>query len=307
MARNEKADFIYFLGEMLELSPPSYIFQKGDALVIPNSGISVLYGKPGVGKSFIALDIAFQIALSGKPTLYICSEGGFDYGRRCKSWLVHNERYNNSDIANIPIFFIPFHFPRLYAFDTVAPVIEASKHMKIEFAVIDTLNRVSRGADENNANDMEVMLDNAEKIAPSVLLVHHTNRSGKDYRGSSAIEGNCTAMLELREERSGDLRLGCVKNKYGPEFKPLHFQLIQVEESLVAIDSKNAAMPGNAQKITAAIQEHFGEATRQQILDISNVPVGSFNKSIQWLITAGMVVEHNGVYKINGIGGFDGS
>jgi RecA-family ATPase len=72
---------VYTVAELLDLKPPSWLI----ADTVPEQGLIALYGAPGDGKSFIALDMALCVA-AGIPwqghdtqkayVVYVSAEGG---------------------------------------------------------------------------------------------------------------------------------------------------------------------------------------------------------------------------------------
>jgi hypothetical protein len=75
--------------------------------------------------------------------------------------------------------------------------------------IIDTLNRASVGADENNGRDMGEIIDAAKmlqtRLGGAVLLIHHSGKDQtKGLRGHSSLNAALDAALEVRRE--GDRR-----------------------------------------------------------------------------------------------------
>ena len=75
------------LQELRQLRPPEFLV--GD--LIPQGGLSVLYGPPGEGKTFLALDMAMCAstgrpwhgkAVASAPIVYISAEGGAGMAKR---------------------------------------------------------------------------------------------------------------------------------------------------------------------------------------------------------------------------------
>ena len=94
-------DLFEFVGaDYLRNMPPiDWVIGDGDSGIITQHGLSVMYGAPGAGKSFVALDMALSISTGtpwqGIPTrqgkvLYIAGEGVGGLGKRLKAWEAHN-------------------------------------------------------------------------------------------------------------------------------------------------------------------------------------------------------------------------
>src|SRR5687767_4450607 len=73
------------------LPPPQWLIDS----VVPTRSLCLLYGSPGAGKTFVALDWAFAVA-SGTawqgravrpgPAIYVLAEGSAGLPRRVRAW-----------------------------------------------------------------------------------------------------------------------------------------------------------------------------------------------------------------------------
>ena len=69
---------------------PPVAWTWSDGVEIPATlGVTLLYGPTGSGKSFVALDYAFQIAQTG-PVVYVAAEGAAGYAARVLAWRKHH-------------------------------------------------------------------------------------------------------------------------------------------------------------------------------------------------------------------------
>ena len=75
-------------------------------------GFAVLYGAPGIGKSFMSIDIALSVAYGttwhDKVTkqgavLYIAAEGVGGLGKRVKAWQAHYDTHGVTDFHVLPM------------------------------------------------------------------------------------------------------------------------------------------------------------------------------------------------------------
>jgi KaiC/GvpD/RAD55 family RecA-like ATPase len=207
---------------------------------IPKQSISMIYGESGVGKSFIALDMACSIA-SGKlwqniktskgTVVYLAGEGNYGIRQRIASWCIKN---GVSDLDNLLISNKPLD---LDAPNSAIKVIEAIRELSdgpIGILYVDTLNNHMSG-DENSARDTRTMINNCKIIGAAlgctVVFVHHTglNDSSKGRaRGSSAWKGSLDSSL-LISRASGDvIKVSCEKMKDSQEPLPLFGTLAYV-------------------------------------------------------------------------------
>lgn len=219
----------YSTSELISLPPPSWLIEK----ILPVGGLVGLYGRPGAGKSFIALDMALCVA-TGLPwhgyktkaevdfVLYISAEGGTGIGKRVSAWLSSNE--------------INVNRPRIGWLTQSLPIYATSEDMAVLFrrldeeverypklVVIDTLARCLDG-DENQQEDMGRFIAGVDRMrhewGATVLVVHHTRKSDDDERGSSAFRGAAETMLMAqRKQKNGPIVLSCNKQKDAEEFE----------------------------------------------------------------------------------------
>ncbi len=212
--------------------------------ILPKSGIAMVFGPPGCGKSFLTMAWSLCIAsgtswlgrsvLRG-PVAYIAGEGSFGLGPRIKAWKTHHSFTGNSGVQWFDETIMLQESGNLnelmtaFAEDFVEPPV---------LVVIDTLSRCSGGADENSNTEMAKVIASADVIQQqyhcTVLIVHH---AGKDKdrgpRGASSLIGNTETIIEVAATDEG-CRVICYKQKDAPKFEslPLKLQTIQygVEE-----------------------------------------------------------------------------
>jgi len=183
--------------------------------VLPKQGVAAVYGPPSSFKSFVASDIAFNIALNkqwagrrvlGAPVIYVAAEGASGFRKRKAGFELHSGKLP----ANVPFHLI-----------SAAPNLGTEKNDLEEFIgaieqatispgliVIDTLAQTLNSADENGAG-MVQFIANANALAARfkclVLVVHHTGKdNSKGMRGHSSLNGAMDAVL-LCERREGEL------------------------------------------------------------------------------------------------------
>lgn len=100
----------------------------------------------------------------------------------------------------------------------------------------DTLARCSVGGEENSSKDMGAIIDVCDRIrvesGATVLLVHHARKLADAMRGSSAIEGACDTVIELKSEGQA-ITLVCGKQKDGRDFEPIRLWRAEVGDSCV--------------------------------------------------------------------------
>ncbi len=205
------------------MPPPAWLIDD----VLATASLAVLYGKPGSGKSFLALDWALCVAagvpwnareVRGGPVLYVAAEGIGGMGVRLRAW---------TETFNIPepdaIHFYPGSISLLETERRIG-LIELAQRLNPTLVVFDTLARSIVGGDENSAKDVGVAIDTADAVksetGATVLLIHHTTKSGDSYRGNSSLEGAADTMV-LVEAEDATLTVKCDKAKDADRFEPI--------------------------------------------------------------------------------------
>lgn len=159
-------------------------------------------GKPGHGKSFIAIDIACCIATGTTwhnnqtepgTVLYIIAEGASGLSQRVDAWMQHQ---HHTTIPNLK--FLPIAVQLTEETDLTALGMLLADTQP-DLVIIDTQARVTVGLEENSAKDMGQFVQNLEYLRQQsrscFLTVHHTPRSGDNLRGSIALEGAADTIL----------------------------------------------------------------------------------------------------------------
>lgn len=194
--------------KVLGMKDPSWLLEG----LIPTESMTILYGAPKLGKSFIALDMAICIS-SGipwydhatedpRPVIYLAGEGLGGLGRRLRAWEVHYGR----KIEDGQLFF-PNRIVNTHSAGEMAMFLdEIKKHEvldgRVELIVVDTLSRSLVGADENSAGDVSLALHHLDYLrqetGAAVLILHHTTKGNPaTERGSTALRGAADVMLHL--------------------------------------------------------------------------------------------------------------
>lgn len=225
--------------QVLDLPAPDSLVEG----MISSGGLSMLYGPPGVGKTFMGLDLSLSIATGqsclGRATIqgsvvYIAAEGSGGLPNRLGAWFDSKEIARDT-ASNIPCKFLPEPVNLLNdktGWPGFVKQIEQA-HSDLRLVVIDTLARCSGGAEENSAKDMGTIIDSLgllqRQTGASVLLIHH---SGKDKnrgaRGSSALLGAADTVIEMSRDGSG-FKMNCEKQKDAEKFEEIRATLKPVD------------------------------------------------------------------------------
>ena len=172
--------------------------------LVPLNGDTMIWGKSGEKKSFLALDIALHVRY-GRPwhgrkvrkgrVLYLAGEGLAGIQKRVIAWRKHHGVREHAGKDGMF---------RINKADKIVPL-DGSYSPRLrssyDLIVIDTLNRWSQG-DENKAEEMGLWLKNVRALAvacgnATVIIVHHARKDGGEYRGSTALKAAMDAEFEV--------------------------------------------------------------------------------------------------------------
>lgn len=222
------------LSDLASLPSPSWLIEGH----LPEGRLAVLYGPPGAGKSFVALDWALSIAhgvdwlgISTKqgPVVYIAAEGSAGLWQRVRAW----QKAHSVELSSKDVYFLA-EAAQLMETQPVDKIIRTLSQLpqRPALVVFDTLARCMAGGEENSAKDVGRTISNVDRIrsevGATVLLVHHTTKDGAAERGSSALRAAADTMISLTAS-DGTVVLCCDKQKDAAEFDRWYLKLTTVE------------------------------------------------------------------------------
>lgn len=186
--------------------------------VIPGRGLVVLWGASGSGKTFTVLDLVCAIVRgmrwAGRRTrrgavAYVAAEG--QLRDRLDAYLQDNG-LDASDLDDLRVLDSQVNLldPSADIESLLAGLREVvAEAGPLAMVIIDTLNRVMPGGDENSSEDMGAVIAAAKLIEREldcvVLFVHHSGKEeAKGSRGHSSLKAACDAEISVK--RNGDIR-----------------------------------------------------------------------------------------------------
>ncbi len=222
------------VADILILPDPVWIIDK----LITKGSFAVLFGPPGVGKSFLALAWAFAVAaekpwqdrkVNGGPVVYVAAEGFGGLKLRVAA-LLHHERLG----ADVNCKFLDCPVDLMNSEKTLAFIKDIQSSVpKPALIIIDTLARCFVGGEENSAKDIGLFIHGVETVkretGATVLVIHHTGKNeSSGARGSSALMGAADTMISCGGDM-GLLGLKCEKQKDAEPFRDISLALRSVE------------------------------------------------------------------------------
>jgi hypothetical protein len=297
---------IYSTTELLNLPAPTWMIDR----IIPSGGLVAIYGAPGCGKSFVALDIAFSIATAQawqghevQPghVLYLAAEGGAGMSKRARAWLQHNGvRASQTNIAWL-IESIPVHVDSdqmTVLLERIQTEIEDTPNL----VIIDTLARCFDG-EESETGDMGRFIGGVDHLRSTlgctVMVIHHTRLAGDRERGNTAFRGAADAMLSV-EKDGPDITISCTKQKDAEEFEAINLELTPVEgtDSCVVSSSGAAIKRDEEYAVVLDALDRLQPCKWDDWTAATGLSPSRFFKYFPGLKKNGVVIKENGLWRI---------
>lgn len=271
------------IGDIFSLPDPVFAIDRH----IPEAAMGFLYGRPGCGKSFVALDWALHMAY-GLPTwhgdaiairpganvLYLAREGSTGFKARIRAWQQHHLLPEGVEPA-FALIRQTINFMQADDIQKLMRTVRSSITGPVDLIVVDTVSRVLPGADENLQKEMTLFVRACDALQDAfhaiVLGVHHSGKSG-DMRGSSVLKGAGDFVFKLdRKEGAKAGKLICEKQKDAPDgwaetyaFSKIEFEggssLVPVRMATAEAES-DTCEPARREIILAAIDAAWNAGT----------------------------------------------
>ena len=209
-------------------SPPREYLVKG---LISPAEMSLWWGPPKSGKSFLALHVTYAVAqgravfgrrVKRAKVLYLAAEGAAGLGGRIKAL---RGKYGVAEGFYLVTQGIDLRNSPTPGADKIAPseekapgvggggghlgeVIALVRALGVELVVVDTLNRALAGGDENGSKDMGGFIANVTEMIHAtgvhVLVIHHGTKSEHSTpRGHSSLIGAADLVMEVARVKDG--------------------------------------------------------------------------------------------------------
>jgi hypothetical protein len=244
--------------------------------------LSTLFGEPGAGKSFLAIDIGASIA-AGIPwhglqtkkgnVFYIAGEGKNGVMRRIKAWCQHHKVCFES--LQLFVSSSPADLNNEGCAKAITKAINLSKTGDPLLVIIDTLARNFGGGNENCTHDMGTFINHLDShikrpFSCCVMIVHHTGHSNQSRaRGSTALKGAVDSEFKISNQNN-IIRMETTKMK---DFEPQDTLSFKLVTEMIEIPE------GDPKEISSAVlvPTDFHNPTLKKIQDL--LPKDGFNQS----------------------------
>ena len=210
--------------ELLQMPQPEWLVDG----IFPQ-GLSVMFGAPKAGKSYLALSMAWSLA-TGRPwfsrnrdrlpqqVLYLAGEGVGDLRLRAEALLEHTDVHPGGGLAWWPV-----SLQLSNATDAARLRLEVEK-LDAKVVIVDTWARYAGVRDENDAAQTQQAVNALESLTRegvSVIVVHHASKQGV-MRGSSALAGAVEAAVRVEiNDVTGQVRMSSEMARRGSGFKDI--------------------------------------------------------------------------------------
>lgn len=199
------------IGELMAMPPIKFLVDS----LFTEHGFSVMYGPPGCGKTFLALDIALCVATGQEfhemevkqgAVLYIAGEGVGGLGKRVKAWI--DKRGVGINEKELPFYVLPtaVDFTNPADVEKLSATIQLLEERAGGFSliVVDTVARALLGADENSATDIGKFVKTCDTLKQryhaALIGIHHSGKDGsRGMRGSSALLGAVDTSIQIKK------------------------------------------------------------------------------------------------------------
>lgn len=210
--------------QLLDYPEPSWLVPGW----VPDDSIGFMYGPPSVGKSFVGMDWALNLA-ADDTVLYVAAERERVLIARVRDWATAHglEQPPHS-------FAILAGNPQLLQQEGWREIQEAVAEVRPRIVVFDTLAQVTIGVKENDGAEMSRVVGRLDMIrrqiadqgkAGTVLTIGHTGKDEtRGMRGHSSLKGR--ADYEIMVTRTGEtIKTTVTKLNCAPEPPPRSYRL----------------------------------------------------------------------------------
>jgi 5S rRNA maturation endonuclease (ribonuclease M5) len=243
------------IDDLENLAPPSFLIED----TITDNGLSVLWGRSGAMKSFVALDMGLCVATAtawhGRETkgglvIYVAAEGSHGLGRRAVGWC--RTRGRNLDHSRFRV------VPQALVVTSndldalVAGVMALGS--KPALIILDTLARTFGNGDENKQADMNAYVTAADRLreltGAHVMIVHHSGvHEDKRERGSNVLRGAADTVIKVERKNETDLEIinkaPQGKQKDAEEFSTVRLRTVKVSYTQAGVEQTTLVLNEN--------------------------------------------------------------
>lgn len=228
---NSEGDYfdVLTIEDLFNRPDPKFVIDRH----LPEQSVGFLYGDPGTGKSFIALDWALHMAFrrpawhgdalavkEGGAVIYLAGEGASGFKTRVAAWMLRHG-IPETERGRFVLLGASVNFMQPDDVRKLARTIRDRVACPVAMVVADTVSRSMPGADENLQKEMTLFVKACDVLRDAfacvVLGVHHAGKAG-DMRGSTVLLGAGDFVFKLSRKKGAAIgALHCEKQKDAPD------------------------------------------------------------------------------------------
>lgn len=190
--------------------------------------VGVMFGGPGTKKTYVALHLALSVTMGQEWLGHKVEQGAVlvideESGRQRLDRRIAQAMRGLEAPLDVPLRYTSLAGFNLTDGSDQTEVAKAVGEVQPRLVVIDALIDVAPG-DENSTKDIQPVMQALRYIAETyrcaILIIHHSTKTGKTYRGSSAIKAAADLMLLVEsKDQSGRVEFSTDKNRDGEPFE----------------------------------------------------------------------------------------
>ena len=220
------------------------------------SGVMLVAGQPGIGKSTLLLQVASQVAAQ-HPVLYVSGEESANQVK------LRAERLGAHSTEQL-------EFVASTSADDIGATIRSGAHKLVIIDSIQTLslNEISSapGTVSQITNSSNVIIRSAKASGAAVILVGHVTKEGS-IAGPKLLEHLVDVVLQFEGDRYGGFKVvRAVKNRYGSTSETAIFEMN--ESGLEIVTNPSAALLKERQNADGSVVLATLEGTRPLLVEI---------------------------------------
>lgn len=283
---------------------------------IPSNSLVGLIGGKGKMKTFVALGIAFDVAVGldwqGRRVVpggvvYVYAEGPSGAEQRVEALIKYHEYLGLTiDRDNLPLWFVPGSVSMNNP-GAVAALAAAIKKLSVPIVlvIVDTLNRNLEGKeDDQGMGDFVRGCSRLQgDLGVTVMPVHHTPLGDSERaRGHSSFDGALdTRLMVTRDEDV--VSVECTHQRNGVDGWSVAFQVVPFAGSVVLKPSALDAgeLRGQRREILEVLHQK-GTSKYGTWLKESGLTASSFRKARKWLLSRAYINISDSNYTVTDTG-----
>jgi hypothetical protein len=293
--------------------PPKLSLLGNKALTA--GGFGIIYGKPGLGKSWLAIELGLAIVRGGEWLGIPTHAGGASVGivqlelpddamqSRLKALNVGDHPMDgNLRIVCRPDLRGVVDLCRASDFDALRDWIARDD---LKLIVLDAFSR-AHTASENKAEEVNAVLGGLDALRHdtgcAVLLVHHERKSmaggGNDddrdaLRGSSRFQSDPTLLVRVKATSGGLKAVTFVKISEGPDIEDIHLRTTEGGFPMV-VPSPGAVSDGNRERVLAVVAKAPGPIASGEVCAALGMAPRTVKRHLASLVSDMKVVPTGG-------------